>query len=147
MDRLERATEKYNGAPEIDSAISKYNLTKVSPEILQVILLDELTGRIAEYLSDRTSNGYIQTWGSDSPLTITDELEEFKMDYPAQSGAISNDGATNDVYVWINSTMRRKHKIKPSETFNINLETHKLNCLWLKCDKGGSTTVRITVKN
>jgi len=51
MGRLERTKQSNNGASKTKSTLVERNpnLAKVSPEVLQVILLDELTGRVAEF--------------------------------------------------------------------------------------------------
>jgi hypothetical protein len=121
--------------PRIDPSVMTF--------ILQASQLAQIT-RIRKYFEDRTPHGLIQTWGMDSnnPLTVTDELKEIKFDYPAQSLSLINDGDYT-VYVWVNSLIRPKSAVKSGETFNLDFELHKINYLYLQCEQGESTSVRI----
>lgn len=104
--------------------------------------------KIRKYFDDRTSNGLIQTWGMDpdNPLTITDELKEIKVDYPAQSLYLSNDG-DDAVKVWVNDLGRPKATVKSGETFKTDFETHKINYIYLQCAADESADVRIVAKD
>lgn len=106
--------------------------------------------KIRKYFDDRTSNGLIQTWGMDpdNPLTITDELVEIKLDFPAQSLSLFNDDNDSDsVYVWVNDLGRPKATVKGGEALNLNYETHKINYLYLQCAAGETADVRIVAKD
>jgi len=104
--------------------------------------------KIRKYFDDRTSNGLIQTWGMDpdNPLTITSELKEIKVDYPAQSVYLSNDG-DDSVYVWVNDLGRPKATVKSGETFKSDFETHKIYYIYLQCAADESAAVRIVAKD
>ena len=146
MGRLERTKEKYNSAPEVNSAIIQRNphLAKVTPEVLQVILLDELTGRVAEYLDDRTSNGRVRNYDCD----VTDKGNTILLDYPAQSISIFNDDGPDAVHIKFNEDVPIKPTIlKKGETLNINFETHVIELLYLKCDTGETASLRIIAKD
>lgn len=51
MDRLERTKQVNNSASKTKSTLVERNpnLAKVTPEVLGIVLLDELTGRVAEF--------------------------------------------------------------------------------------------------
>ncbi len=125
--------------PRIDPAVMSF--------IMQASQLAQIV-KIRKYHDDRTSNGLIQTWGMDpdNPLTITDELKEIKIDYPAQSFSLFNDG-DDAVYVWVNSMARPKATVNSSEALNVDYETHKIDYIYLQCASGESADVRIVAKD
>jgi len=104
--------------------------------------------KIRRYYDDRTSHGLIQTWGMDpnNPLTITDELKEIKLDFPAQSVYLFNDG-DDAVKVWVNDLSRPYVTVNSGETFNSDYETHKIEYLYLQCASGETADVRIVAKD
>jgi hypothetical protein len=114
----------------------------------QLAQITKIRKYLEKYLEDRSPHGLIQTWGMDSnnPLTITDELKEIKFDYPAQSLSLINDGDYT-VYVWVNNLIRPKSAVKKGETFNLDLELHKINYVYLQCESGTSTSVRILAQD
>jgi len=115
--------------------------------LMQVAQLGQMV-KIRKHLDDRTSHGLIQTWGMDldNPLSITDELTEIKVDYPAQSLYLFNDG-DDSVYVWVNDLGRPKATVKVNETFKADYETHKISYLYLRCASGETADVRIIAKD
>jgi len=146
---IEKLGQKQIASPTIEVIEGGRRVSKprIDPSVMTFIMqasqLAQIT-KIRKYFEDRTPRGLIQTWGMDSnnPLTITDELKEIKFDYPAQSFSLVNDG-DNTVYVWVNSMMRPKSAVKSGETFNLDFELHKINYLYLQCENGQSTSVRI----
>ena len=110
--------------------------------LIQMAQLGQLV-KIRKYFDDRVSHGLIQTFGD---IKVTDQVREIKFDYPAQSASIVNNGG-KCVYVWVNTRLRPSHKMKRGETFDIGLETHKLNCVYLQCDPGETTNMRIVAND
>jgi hypothetical protein len=119
--------------PRIDPAVMSF--------IMQASQLAQIV-KIRKYFDDRTSHGLIQTYD----VTVTDELKEIKVDFPAQSFSLINDGP-DTVYVWVNTTERPKVTVKSGAKFEPNYETHKINYIYLQCASGESTDVRIVAKD
>jgi hypothetical protein len=127
-----------------NSTIDRLLVVTFLMQASQLAQITKIRKYLEKYLEDRSPHGLIQTWGmdSDNPLTITDELTEIKFDYPAQSFSLINDGDYT-VYVWVNSMMRPKCAVKSGGTLDLDFELHKINCLYLQCESGESTSVRI----
>lgn len=125
--------------PRIDPAVMSF--------IMQASQLAQIV-KIRKYFDDKTSHGLVQTWGMDTanPLTITDVLKEIKVDFPAQSFSLINDGP-NTVYVWVNTTERPKVTVKSGAKFEPNYETHKIKYIYLQCAIGESTGIRMVAKD
>ena len=119
--------------PRIDPAVMSF--------IMQASQLAQIV-KIRKYFDDRTSHGLIQTYD----VTVTDELKEIKVDFPAQSFSLINDGP-DTVYVWVNTMERPKVTVKSGTKFEPNYETHKINYIYLQCASGESTGVRIVAKD
>jgi len=124
---------------------------RIDPNVMQFLMTASMNSqllKIRKYYDDRASNGLIQTWGmnSDNPLTITDELKEIKVDYPAQSIYLFNDGS-DAVKVWVNDLSRPYATVNSGETFKSDYETHKIGYLYLQCASGETASVRIVAKD
>ena len=119
--------------PRIDPSVMTF--------IMQASQLAQLT-KIRKYFDDRTSHGLIQRYD----IVATDVIMEFMFDYVAQSASIANNGG-KDVHVWVNTTLRPSHRMKRGETFDIDFETHLLKCLYLQCEPGETTSVRIVAND
>jgi hypothetical protein len=119
--------------PRIDPAVMSF--------IMQASQLAQIV-KIRKYFDDRTSHGLIQTYD----VTVTDELKEIKVDFPAQSFSLFNDGA-DTVNVWVNDLGRPKRSVKSNEALNLNYETHKIKYIYLQCASGQSASIRIVAKD
>lgn len=110
--------------------------------LMQASQLAQLT-KIRKYFDDRTSHGLIQRYD----FVATDQIIELRLDYPAQSASIKKDGV-NDVLVWVNTTLRPPHRmVRNGETFDIAVETHKLNCFYFQCNPGQTVPVRVVAND
>ena len=119
--------------PRIDPAVMSF--------IMQASQLAQIV-KIRKYFDDRTSHGLIQTYD----VTVTDELKKIKVDFPAQSFSLFNDGA-DTVNVWVNDLGRPKRSVKSNEALNLNYETHKIKYIYLQCASGQSASIRIVAKD
>jgi len=138
-----KTVDKNGKAVAIDDYDSFMQFLVQASQLAQIV-------KIRKYFDDRTSNGLIQTWGMDpdNPLTITDELKELKLDFPAQSVSLFNDDDDSDsVYAWVNDLSRPKATVKGGEALNLNYETHIINYIYLQCAADESTDVRIVAKD
>ncbi|GAI97435.1 unnamed protein product, partial [marine sediment metagenome] len=75
-------------------------------------------------------------------LTITDKLTKLLLPELWQSASITNDG-DKSLYVRVNNLYTTKIPVNPYEVLNYDAKTHKLKRLYLECDSGESTSVRI----
>ena len=119
---------------------------RMDPSIMNFIMMASIASqavKIRKYFDDRTSSGLIQSFNN---LAVTDELREVKIDYPAQSFSLLNNGP-NTVNVSVNTTHRPSKAIAINQTLNINFETHQLKYLYLQCDRGETASVEIVVKD
>lgn len=131
--------------PEIVENGQRVTNPRIDPGVMSFLMqasqLSQIV-KIRKYFDDRTSHGLIQTYD----VTVTDELKEIKVDYPAQSFSLFNDGA-DTVDVWVNDLGRPKRSVKSKESLNLNYETHTVNYLYLQCAAGESASVRIVAKD
>lgn len=116
---------------------------KVTPEVLQTILLDEIAGRlrdIMEFQRDTVAEG-----GLDTPtITVTDEPTEVKLG-KWLSLTITNDGSA-DVYLFF----QRKRPgsldspIKSGDTIHIDQKRKVARPIYI-VTSSGSATIRLWV--
>ena len=116
---------------------------KITPEVMQTILLDEIAGRlrdIMEFQRDTVAEG-----GLDTPtMTITDEPKEVKLGRWL-SLTITNDG-TADVYLFF----QRKRPgsldspIKSGETIQMDQKRKVARPIYI-VTSSGSATIRLWV--
>ena len=118
---------------------------RMDPSIMNFIMLASVASqavRIRKYFDDRTSRGLIQTYN----IAATDVIQEIKVDYPAQSITIFNDGV-DSVFIGVNTTGRPKATLNNGEQLNIDYEVHKIRLLYLQCNPGEVANVRIIAKD
>jgi len=120
--------------PRIDPAVMSF--------IMQASQLAQIV-KIRKYFDDRTSHGLIQRYD----FVATDQIRHLSLDYPAQAASIKKDGV-NDVFVWVNTTLRPPHRmVRNGETFDIAVETHKLNSFYFQCNPGETVPVRVVAND
>lgn len=76
------------------------------------------------------------------PLTVTDKQENYLLPEVWQSCSITNDG-DNMVYIKVNTPYADEIPLNQSETLNQDTKTHKLKRLYLRCDTGKTSSIRI----
>ena len=146
MDRLERARQEHNSPSEINAAITERNphLAKVTPEIMQVILLDELTGRVAEYVEKVSFKGKLDV----RILAATDVTQSFSPlgewpQVPWISIFLVNDGpdtayiAINQASGWIRLLLNETRALDYSNS------DEKIETIYYRCDPGQNASVRV----
>jgi len=98
--------------------------------------------KIRKHFDDRTSHGLIQRF---NPM-VTDQPTEIKVDYPAQSFSLFNDGP-DPVTVWVNTRLRPEATVNAFETMNVSYETHVIKHFYLQCAPTQTAAVRIVAKD
>ena len=109
--------------------------------LMQAAQLGQLV-KIRKYFQDRTPNGLIQRF---NPL-VTDQPTEIKVDYPAQSFSLHNDGP-DTVTVWVITRLRPEATVNQFETMNVSYETHVIKHFYLQCAPTQTAAVRIVAKD
>uniref|UniRef100_A0A6H1ZNB5 Uncharacterized protein n=1 Tax=viral metagenome TaxID=1070528 RepID=A0A6H1ZNB5_9ZZZZ len=139
--------------------MSNGEILKIRPDIYQAMLLDdilhtlrdnsELLGDIVKKLDAIIPEGILENI---KDLNITAEPVNLLVKTGLGSGwhsiSITNDGV-NNVYCAINSSRpfdKVPHKIKPSETYEVDFRAAKINLVHLYTDSGVTSTVRISAK-
>jgi len=114
---------------------------KITPEIFQIILLDEIAERledIAELLKREQVNGDIESF----VYTVTHNGVEIRvLSYKWVSMTILNDG-TNDLYV-SNKLYSQTAPLKQNESLRIRLTKKAIDKIWLWTDPGLTTIARV----
>ncbi|MDL1957031.1 MAG: hypothetical protein LWW95_08325 [Candidatus Desulfofervidus auxilii] len=114
---------------------------KITPEIFQIILLDEIAERledIAELLKREQVNGDIESF----VYNVTDSGVEIRvLSYKWVSMTILNDG-TNDLYV-SNKLYSQTAPLKQNESLRIRLTKKAIDKIWLWTDPGLTTIARV----
>jgi len=144
MDRLERAKQEYNSPPEVNSAIIERNphLAKVSPEIMQVIMLDELTGRIAEYVEKVSFAGKLDVRtlvanGRTQNISLIDGWHT-----PWISALLINDGP-DTAYIGINRASGWIRLLYyETRALDYSNADEKIETIHYRCDPGENASVR-----
>ncbi len=100
--------------------------------------------KIRKYNEDRTSQGWVQDFDN-IPVTGAQPSQQLRLDFPAQSISITNDGPAL-VWVEINVRFNSRRTLNARETINIDFETHKLEQFFVQCPTGLTATIRATAK-
>lgn len=115
---------------------------KVTPEVMMIVYLDEIAGRLAELqeqLAAVTSEGRLESY----ELNITGSPT--RLPIYARHISIHNDG-TNDVYILPERgtpISGSEAPIKKSGQVSLDLQTRRPRSFWLVCNSGETATVRI----
>jgi len=125
----------------------------ITPEIMQIILLDEIAGRQEETEAHLARLRALED--DRSPEGLTDEIEisvdstlkEVLTTDNWQSISITNDGPdTVRIKINLNTTAIRWKKLKIDEIYEVNFHEHKIKKLFLVCDLGQTATLRVAGK-
>ena len=117
------------------------NIPKVTPEVMMIVYLDEIAGRLAELqdaLTEITAEGYLQS----VKLNVSDSPVRFP--FSAKHFSLYNDGASA-VYVLGHDgkPLSRDAELNKSGHLNIDFQTKRSRSFWFVCSSGGSATVRV----
>jgi len=145
MDRLERAGQEYNSPSEINSTIIERNphLAKVTPEVLQVILLDELTGRVGEYVEKVSFKGKLDV----RPLAANETTQNISFvdgwpNTPWISALLINDGP-DTAYIGINRASGWiRLLLNETRALDYSNADEKIETIYYRCDPGENASVR-----
>ena len=105
MDRLERTEQKPDSPSKINSTVVERNphMAKVSPEVLQVILLDELTGRVAEFFDSVKGKAIDGPPYNVMAIPMDTAAVDKELDIPGIGLAANTDGTLSDVSIKFDS--------------------------------------------
>jgi len=117
---------------------------KVSPEAMQIILLDEIAGRLADL---KKHMEWAQQGGMIHPLseTITAAMYERTCSPPWYSATIFNDGP-NPVYPDVNRDNNARNLITPlnmGDQMTMDFEQPKIKVLFMRCAVGQTANIRL----
>jgi hypothetical protein len=126
-------------------------LEKIRADVLQVLLLDELAGRLSDLQGTMTE--VLQTLKETIPLGIVEEipsftisgakLQQIKPVTPYVSFSLYNYG-DNTVYGRVNDRGANAHPIEADDTWKVDMKVPKIHCIYLSCNEGESATVDVT---
>ena len=116
-------------------------MPKVTPEIMMIVYLDEIAGRLAELqeqLAEVTAEGYFQ--GNEHPVTDNPSPVYIL----AKGMTIHNDG-TNSVYMLSHKgkPLSNDAEIKKNEELDLDFGTRRRRTFYLVCASGETAAVRI----
>jgi len=130
------------------------NSNVINSPVMQFLLLAAQTSqltqirknfdRIAEYINDRESHGWLQNFDN-IPVTDAVPAQEIRIDFPAQSISFVNDGPA-EIWLRVNQPNHSRRIVKPKEAIEINFETHKLNRFFVQCPSGLTSYFRAMAK-
>ena len=116
------------------------NIPKVTPEVMMIVYLDEIAGRLAELqdaLAEITAEGYLKS----ATLPVTEEPT--RVPIYARHFSLYNNG-TNSIYILQHDGKPLKEaEIKKDGHFNLDFQTKRHRDFWIVCASGGTATVRI----
>ena len=103
--------------------------------------------KIRKSIEDEISDGWTQNFA----LVVTDVSQEIKIDWPAQSIFIVNDGLPlplvgGQMLVEINARGTTQTPLNPTETLRLDFKGHKLKKFFVQCPPAQTTTGRAMAK-
>jgi len=119
-------------------------LAKVTPEVIQVILLDELTGRVGEYIEKVSFKGKLDV----RMITATDVTQNFSPldewpNVPWISIFLVNNGP-NTVYIAINQASGwMQLLINETRALDYSCADEKIGIVYYVCNPGMTANVRM----
>ena len=116
-------------------------IPKVTPEVMMIVYLDEIAGRLSELqdtLAEVTAEGVLQGVS----LTVRDEPMLFPI--VARHFSLKNDGSSS-IYLLQNKgkPLSRDAEIKDKGEINLDFGTRRQRDFYLVCSSGETATVRI----
>jgi hypothetical protein len=112
----------------------------VMTEITQLAMLGQLH-KLNKHFQDRTSQGQVLSVDE----IITDQLFTLKFPVAVMSVTVINSGHS-PVKLWVNNTHHNPRVCRPYLTATLNFESHVLECIYLQCEPGVTTSVEITAQ-
>lgn len=117
---------------------------KVTPEALQVILLDEIASRIGELAKYQRQD---DTEGRMVPITlpVTDVLVDFGCNPPWHSFQAVNDGP-NEMFLDVNTSYNAvslNTPLLPGETLLVDYHKPRITIIYRRCAIGQTATLRL----
>lgn len=118
-------------------------MPKVTPEVMMIVYLDEIAGRIAELqetISDITREGELTSYS----LNIT--ASPTKIPLTCRYFSLHNDGASS-IYVFQSKMkpLSRDAEIKISGELKLDFGIVRQRDFYIVCASGGSATIRIFI--
>ena len=116
----------------------------VTPEVMQIILLDELVGRLEEakdLLEDMTTDGILES----QLLNVTDRKTEFVPKSPLKSFTAFNNGPSA-VRISVNEYQEQLADVPPTnsgETLSVDAKKHTIRGIYFICSSGLTATVYV----
>jgi len=120
---------------------NKEGLVKVSPQVLQFILLDEIAGRLAEISEKIGVLGDAQGDIEGGEYTITSSGKFIQIPSGWRGMTIVNDGP-NSVYI-STAGRGRMAPLKKGETLIISIKRRSIKNIYCWCKSGETATIRI----
>jgi hypothetical protein len=118
---------------------------KVTPQVLQTILLDEIAGRLAEIyesMQEERAEGVVEPI---EPVVITEEGRHLRppVGKPWMSMDLINDGP-NSCWALVNTSRSvDAHEIKKGETYTIDMKRPIIEDVYLWCKPREEASLRI----
>jgi len=116
---------------------------RLNPEVMSLALLDEIAERlkaVQETLAEERAEGIIEPRG---PLIVTDEGRSIIPPKTWFSFVLLNDGP-NTLYVLVNRDKNiDRHTMYNGESFRVDMHRARITDLFLRCDPGNRTTIRL----
>ncbi len=135
-----------DGKPtSIDDYDSFMQFLMLAAQTSQLTKIRKTLDRVGEYIDDQTSEGWTQNFDN-IPVTDAEPSQEIRIDFPAQSISITNDGPAALIWVEINKRFHTSRTLNPRETLNLDFGTHKLERFFVQCPPGLVATFRATAK-
>ncbi len=134
-----------DGKPtSIDDYDSFMQFLMLAAQTSQLTKIRKTLDRVGEYIDDQTSEGWIQNFDN-IPVTDAEPSQEIRLDFPAQSISITNDGPAL-IWVEINKRFHTRRTLLIRETLNLDFQTHKLERFFVQCPPTLTATFRGTAK-
>jgi len=128
------------GIQIVDDQGSEVNPNRINPNVMSFIMLSAIAGhsaKIERHLKDLEGKGMTRL----IPVSVSQKTKKLILPEVWQSVSIVNDGDST-VYIRLNSPGAPKIPLGGHESFNQDFKTHKLQCIYLSCASGESTTLR-----
>ena len=114
---------------------------KVTPEVMMIVYLDEIAGRLAELqdqLAEVTAEGFL----NGRAISVTDNPVHIPI--VARHLSVQNDGA-DSIYMlqYKGKPLSGDAEIKKNGSLNLDFQTRKRRSFYFVCASGETATVRI----
>ena len=117
------------------------SMPKVTPEVMMIVYLDEIAGRLAELqdaLTEVTAEGFL----SGKSISVTDN--PVRIPIVARHLSLYNDGADSIYILQLKGKpLAGDAEIKKNGQFSLDFQTRKARNFYLVCASGETATVRV----